>query len=331
MMKINLMELGMIQKDNGVKTVPTYAQVMPTTSTLTQANVRLYELGMDAFTKVAFAEGKITDNQLLNTRKLTNYTYTLKNNRVYIVDRCNFDIVYGSIAFGNSKLKATDEEMYVQFNIAQKLTCPVMGHVCNKCYADKAFNVVVNKDGEITDNGYSRLRNTILSQFENFVEIINGALDYIKAHTNKKVVFRWHESGDIYSPKYYAKMKEIMFSNPDVGFMIYTRVPHVAKEIKMLNSYDNIMVRFSVDRATPKGLFNYIKKNNIPTFITVGKDDENFREMVKQLFPIGLFCNVKNPDAEGVKEMTYSSSELHCLLCGKCRNKNIIHMYVVIH
>lgn len=330
---INLMQLGKIQMDRGVVVESTPVVVTGNKmDAKTSANIKVYEMAMDAFTDIAKQNGKITDNQILNNTRLENYRYSISNDRLYIVDRSDDKVVYGSIAFGNTKLKPTKSEMFVQFNIGQKICCPVLGKTCNHCYADKfVCKLISNNTGEISGVGTSRIKNTVLTQFENFVEIINGAIDYIKASTNKKVVFRWHESGDVYSKKYFQKIKQVMNDNKDVDFMMYTRVPFVAKEIKALNNHEHIMVRFSVDASTPKGLFDFVMKNDVPTFITIDKKDANFTEMIKTFFPVGIICNVKNPDAKNITDILYKSSELHCLKCGKCRNKNITHLYVVTH
>lgn len=331
---INLMNLGKIQMDRGVvvDATPTVEVVNNKMDARTSANVKLYEMAMDTFVEVAKNNGKITDNQILNNTRLENYRYSISNDRLYIVDRNDEKIVYGSIAFGNTKLKATKNEMFVQFNLAQKISCPVLGSTCKHCYADKfVCKIISNNTGEVSNVGASRIKNTILTQFENFVEIINGAIDYIKASTNKKVVFRWHESGDVYSKKYFQKIKQVMVENKDIDFMIYTRVPFVMQEINTLNKNENIMIRFSVDNSTTKGVFEYVIKNDVPTFITIDKKDANFTEMIKTFFPVGIICNVKNPDAKNITDILYKSSELHCLKCGKCRNKNITHLYVVTH
>lgn len=329
---INLMDLGQIQINRGVVVKPT-PTVVPAGNKMddkTSINAKIYEIAIETFSEIAKKKGKITDNQIMNNTRLENYRYSISNNRLYIIDRSDEKIVYGSIAFGNTKLKASKTEMFVQFNVAQKSCCPVTGKTCMNCYADKATCVLVSgKTGELTNTGISRMKNTVLTQFANFVEIINGAIDYIKASTSKKVVFRWHESGDVYSKKYFQKIKQIMDDNKDVDFMMYTRVPFVAKEIKKLNNNNHIMIRFSVDTSTPAGLFDFIMKNDIPTFITIDKKDKGFTQMIEQFFPIGIVCNVKKPNGE--KPELYKSSELHCLKCGKCRNKNIIHLYVVIH
>lgn len=328
---INLMDLGKKQMDRGV-----VVDATPAVSTgnrmdaRTATNLRLYEMAMETYENVAKNNGKIIDNQMLNNTRLENYRYSISNDRLYIVDRSDEKIIYGSVAFGNTKLKPTKTEMFVQFNIAQKVCCPVLGKTCKNCYADKfVCKIVSAQTNKLSTVGNSRVRNTVLTQFENFVEIMNGAIDYIKASTNKKVVFRWHESGDVYSKRYFQKIKQVMDENKDVDFMMYTRVPFVAKEIKALNKNEHIMVRFSVDASTPVGLFDFIMKNDIPTFITIDKKDLNFAMMVEQFFPTGIICNVKKPN--GNTPELYKSSELHCLKCGKCRNKNIIHLYVVIH
>ncbi|MGL5717290.1 MAG: GP88 family protein [Paraclostridium sp.] len=328
-MQLNLMTLGMTQKM--VVKAPKTKEVITVCNVETSSNRRIYELAMDTFDTQIREGKKIQDNQILNNYTLANYTFKMSNDRLYIVDKNDDKLIYGSMAFGNAKLKATNKEMYVQFNLGQKVTCPIMGTTCNNCYADKAFNVLINKNGDITNNGISRLTNTILSQFANFENIISEALNYIKSNTNKKVILRFHESGDIYSPLYWGKMKNIMLNNKDIDFMIYTRVPHVVKEIKQLNAIDNIMIRFSVDKSTPNGLLKYIIDNGINTFIAIDKKDEGTMEIIQEYYNKGLICNVANPNGTKNKELLANSKDLHCLKCGKCRSKKIIPMYVVIH
>ena len=194
------MDLGQIQINRGVVVKPT-PTVVPAGNKMddkTSINAKIYEIAIETFSEIAKKKGKITDNQIMNNTRLENYRYSISNNRLYIIDRSDEKIVYGSIAFGNTKLKASKTEMFVQFNVAQKSCCPVTGKTCMNCYADKATCVLVSgKTGELTNTGISRMKNTVLTQFANFVEIINGAIDYIKASTSKKVVFRWHESGDV--------------------------------------------------------------------------------------------------------------------------------------
>lgn len=328
-MKLNLMTLGTTQ--NTIIEAPRAKEVITICNNETSSNRRVYELAMDTFDRQIREGKKIQDNQILNNYELTNYTFKMSNDRLYIVDKNDDKLIYGSMAFGNAKLKSTDKEMYVQFNLGQKVTCPIMGETCYNCYADKAFNVLINKKGDITNNGISRLTNTILSQFLNFENIISEALKYIQANTNKKVILRFHESGDIYSKLYWTKIKNIMLNNKDIDFMIYTRVPHVAKEIKQLNAMDNIMIRFSVDKSTPQGLLKYIVDNGINTFIAIDKNDTSTKEIIQAYYNKGLICNVANPEATKTKELLAKSKDLHCLKCGKCRNKNIIPMYVIIH
>lgn len=325
---INLLELGKKQNTSVVTTCNTIEAVDAVVNT---QNVKTYELAMDTFKKAAIDNTVITNEAILNNYTLTNYTYTLKNDRLYIIDKGDNNIVYGSLALGNVKLKATNKEIYLQFNIGQKICCPLQGITCKNCYADNFTTKLLTASQEISNVGISRIKNTVLTQFSNFTEIMNGAIKYMQKMTNKRITFRWHESGDIYSKLYFKKIKEIMFANKDIQFMIYTRVPFVLKEINELNQEKNIKIRYSVDKSTSKGIFNYILENDISTFIAMDYKDTDFKEALSAFYDKGIFCNVKNPEATKKRDLLYSSKELHCLKCGKCTSKKINHLYVVIH
>lgn len=124
----------------------------------------------------------------------------------------------------NSKLQKTEEHFNVKiFNFSipagndkasGKITCPFAGACLKLCYAKKGnyrFNSV--------ERGMSYRYE--LSKQENFVELIDKAIKKVK--TDKQIYIRIHDSGDFYSPSYFAKWLEIARLNPSVRFYAYTK------------------------------------------------------------------------------------------------------------
>lgn len=95
-----------------------------------------------------------------------------------------------------------------------KITCPFAASCLSLCYAKKGnyrFNSV--------EKGMSYRYE--LSKQENFVELIDKAIKKVK--TDKQIYIRIHDSGDFYSPTYFAKWLQIARLNPSVRFYAYTK------------------------------------------------------------------------------------------------------------
>ena len=128
---------------------------------------------------------------------------------------------------GNTKLKNTAKHFDIKiFNFSipagndkasGKITCPFAGSCLSLCYAKKGMYRFGNVERALS-NRYEA------SKKEDFVERIDTEL--IK-ETNKKhgkqIYVRIHDSGDFYSPAYFAKWLEIARLNPLVRFYAYTK------------------------------------------------------------------------------------------------------------
>lgn len=125
---------------------------------------------------------------------------------------------------GNSKLVKTGKELGVKiFNfsipagndkITGKITCPFAGKCLKLCYAKKGAYAWSNVQQALHERFEA-------SKQENFIELIDTEL--IKIKNNKQVYIRIHDSGDFYSPAYFAKWLEIARLNPAVRFYAYTK------------------------------------------------------------------------------------------------------------
>lgn len=125
---------------------------------------------------------------------------------------------------GNTKLKKTAAEYGVKiFNFSipagndkrtGRLICAFADKCLSLCYAKKGFYNMPAVENALS-NRYDA------SKDENFVERIDKEL--IKATNKKQVYVRIHDSGDFYSPAYFAKWLEIARLNPSVRFYAYTK------------------------------------------------------------------------------------------------------------
>ncbi len=128
---------------------------------------------------------------------------------------------------GNTKLKKTASEFGVKiFNFSipagndkasGKITCPFAGSCLSLCYAKKGMYRFGNVERALSKRYEASKEN-------DFVERID--MELIK-ETNKKhgkqIYVRIHDSGDFYSPAYFAKWLEIARLNPSVRFYAYTK------------------------------------------------------------------------------------------------------------
>jgi hypothetical protein len=142
---------------------------------------------------------------------------------------------------GNSKLQKTAKEFNVRiFNfsipagndkITGKITCPFAGKCLKLCYAKKGFYNMPSVENALS------LRNQATRE-EDFVQRINNELEKVKK--DKQIYVRIHDSGDFYSPTYFAKWLEIAKNNPSVRFYAYTKSHSFIRGIELPENLDLI-------------------------------------------------------------------------------------------
>jgi hypothetical protein len=125
---------------------------------------------------------------------------------------------------GNTKLKNTAKHFDIKiFNFSipagndkasGKITCPFAGSCLSLCYAKKGMYRFGNVERALTKRYEA-------SKESDFVQRINDELSKVKK--GKQVYVRIHDSGDFYSPSYFAKWLEIARLNPLVRFYAYTK------------------------------------------------------------------------------------------------------------
>jgi hypothetical protein len=142
---------------------------------------------------------------------------------------------------GNSKLVKTAKEFGVRiFNFSipagndkksGKITCPFAGSCLKLCYAKRGMYRFGNVERALTKRYEA-------SKEENFVQTITHELAKVKK--DKQTYLRIHDSGDFYSPTYFAKWLEIARLNPSVRFYAYTKSHSFIRGIELPENFDLI-------------------------------------------------------------------------------------------
>jgi hypothetical protein len=142
---------------------------------------------------------------------------------------------------GNTKLVKTAKEFGVRiFNFSipagndkksGKITCPFAGSCLKLCYAKRGMYRFGNVERALTKRYEA-------SKEENFVQTITNELAKVKK--DKQTYVRIHDSGDFYSPAYFAKWLEIARLNPSVRFYAYTKSHSFIRGIQLPENLDLI-------------------------------------------------------------------------------------------
>jgi len=142
---------------------------------------------------------------------------------------------------GNTKLKKTAKEFGVKiFNfsipagndkLTGKITCPFAGSCLKLCYAKRGMYRFGNVERALSKRYQA-------SKEADFVQRITNELAKVKKGI--QVYVRIHDSGDFYSPAYFAKWVEIARLNPSVRFYAYTKSHSFIRGIELPENLDLI-------------------------------------------------------------------------------------------
>jgi len=155
-------------------------------------------------------------------------------------------------------------------------TCPGAGACKTYCYAMKGGYV----QWKASSLGSSRMLNFLYNDPEGFMgklseEISTAEKKYGKKNT--KVVVRWHDAGDFFSPQYLEMAYDVAKKHPDVDFYAYTKMASVAQADRP----NNFKMNFSQGAATSQEKkIDFVKTKNsrvVPKelFVDALEKDEN--------------------------------------------------------
>lgn len=120
-------------------------------------------------------------------------------------------------------------------------TCPGAGTCKTYCYAMKGGYV----QWKASSLSSTKLLNFLYNDPESFMaKLSNEIRDAEKKYGKKgtKVVIRWHDAGDFFSPQYLEMAYNVAKENPNVDFYAYTKIASVAKSARP----DNFKINFSM-------------------------------------------------------------------------------------
>ena len=124
-----------------------------------------------------------------------------------------------------------DDEKFVIID-----TCPGAGTCQTYCYAMKGGYVQWKNVAE----GQSQLLNFLYNDPNGFMEMMSNEIADADKKFNKKdkktkLVIRWHDAGDFFSPQYLAMAYALAKKHPNVDFYAYTKLASVAQGEKPNN------------------------------------------------------------------------------------------------
>jgi hypothetical protein len=152
----------------------------------------------------------------------------------------------------------------VGFNIPALKSCPSArlalkkfpeDSICLECYALKGFYLFKNVAKALQDRFDFVLKSLREDNGDKFVEEISRQIEkkYFDKHGNKKKLknidtslFRGHDSGDLFSPKYIKAWKRVCEKFPTIRFWFPTREYFRASQLdalKDLASLDNVCLK----------------------------------------------------------------------------------------
>jgi hypothetical protein len=107
-------------------------------------------------------------------------------------------------------------------------TCPGAGTCKTFCYAMKGGYV----QWKASSLSSTKLLNFLYNDPEGFMSMLSDEISAAQKKYGKKgtkVVIRWHDAGDFFSPQYLEMAYDVARKNPDVDFYAYTKIASVAK------------------------------------------------------------------------------------------------------
>jgi hypothetical protein len=113
-------------------------------------------------------------------------------------------------------------------------TCPGAGACQTYCYAMKGSYVMF----KAVSMGLARMLNFLLNDPAGFASKLNAEIAAARSKYAKKgarIVVRWHDAGDFFSPEYMDMAYSVAEANPDVGFYAYTKMGDVANAARPKN------------------------------------------------------------------------------------------------
>jgi hypothetical protein len=194
----------------------------------------------------------------------------------------------------------------------RQFSCSSTTATCEKvCYAGKLEKLYKNVKDVLVRN-WNLLKD---SDHETMVNLLNNMISDFRKDCEKRnaeKLFRIHWDGDFFSQEYTLAWKEVIISNPDIQFWVYTRVQASARTLhKSLLS--NLSLYFSTDQDNLEVAKILRSKYGIKLAYLA----DNFQVGQAMMKEITGRPGAKCP--ENAKRLSLISSEgSACVRCGLC-------------
>ena len=137
-------------------------------------------------------------------------------------------------------------------------TCPGAGACKTYCYAMKGGYV----QWKASSLGSTKMLNFLYNDPDGFMAKLSEEIEAAEkkyGKKNTKVVVRWHDAGDFFSPQYLEMAYNVARKHPNVDFYAYTKMASVAQAERP----DNFKMNFSQGAATgQEKKIDFVKTKN---------------------------------------------------------------------
>lgn len=111
-------------------------------------------------------------------------------------------------------------------------TCPGAGACQTFCYALKGSYVMF----KAVSMNLTRMLNYLLNDPQGFADQMGAEIKLAQSQNRgSKIVVRWHDAGDFFSPEYLDMAYGVASANPKVDFYAYTKIAGVAQQARPAN------------------------------------------------------------------------------------------------
>jgi len=182
-------------------------------------------------------------------------------------------------------------------------TCPKAHKCIVGCYAGKGFFVTFNNSSERS----AQLLTFLFNDYKGWKRQLISEIQQLERNSEDigtKVIIRWHDSGDFFSPDYLDIAIDIAESTPDVKHYAYTKSVSMVKSKKLP---PNFLTRFSYGGLEDK-LIN--KESDFHSDVIRFKSDKEKPDKDEILINFKKYYNVEKDSAGNARWVIKSADDL---------------------
>lgn len=234
------------------------------------------------------------------------------------------------------KLSKTSKMSCMSFSLPALETCPtgeklskIDGSVCSTCYACKGMyrfkNVI-----EPRQNRHNLILEALAGDSQKWIDAMVASI--IKT---KNPLFRWHDSGDLFSFEYLLMIMEVAQLTPNTEHWIPSKEKtKIAKLIRDGHTIpSNVVFRIS-DSMIGVSSKTGIDHSSVTQCGTLSKEDTKKLKNGEKISVEGFVCPAWKQQGKMVKNRKTKQMEMdygYCFDCTKCWDKKTAKVWYPIH